>query len=500
MFLLFVISLAIGLINIGVHEELGYYVTLETQTIAERIMVAFQSLAVYLLRIVWPFHLTHFSPYPDDISFFTVNVLGSFVLVACITGFCIYLWRKGSRAYLLCWLFYAAMLLPVLLFRVSWDFMGDRHTYMASLGPIMLMGAGIFIAWSMSYVSQKSLITGKNIVIAFVLILIIFGFVTAKQTVKWKNSITLLTAIIEDHPDSTLGYVRLGNSYFNMHKYQDAERTYLEAVQIAKKTKSPQLSEALYRLGFLYLFHQKMSEAQNVIATFETVRKDDYRLKTLKGYSQYLTDDFPEAVKFYQDVLKSGQISAKYDQAQIMTLAGDAYREMGDFQSALDQYRKALGLISTLATPYQGIGRIFMAQGDFATAEKYFNRALQIESENFVILTDIAKLALLSGKGPDAAFPFVQKAVAMNPPLSEPYMIMGTVLTSLGATEEAEKLFDQAIVLKAPGYLVSYNKAFGYFLRGDTEGMRKSLQELLRMEDVPVQIRASAQNMLSKKQ
>jgi tetratricopeptide (TPR) repeat protein len=496
----FVISLAIGLINIGVHEELGYFVTLQTHTITERVMVAFQSLAVYIFRILWPFHLTYFSPYPEDISFFTVNVLGSFVFIAGITVFSIFQWRKGARTYLLCWLFYALMLLPVLLFRVSWDFIGDRHAYMASLGPIMLIGIGIFIGWGKSDSRMKALITRKNIVVVCVLILTILGFVTVKQTVKWKDSITLLTSIIKDHPDSPLGYVRLGHSYFNMHNYQDAERSYLEAIRIAKTVKSPQLSEALYRLGFMYLFHQKISEAQDVIAAFEAVRKDDYRVKTLKGYSRYLTDDFPAAVKLYQEVLKSGQVSAKYDQAQIITLAGDAYREMGDFQSALDHYRKALKLISTLATPYQGIGKIFMTQGDFATAEKYFNRALQIESENFVILTDRAKLALLSGKGPEAAFPFIQKAVSMNPPLSEPYVIMGTVLTSLGAEEEAKTFFDQAIALKAPEYLVAYNKAFGYFLKGDRKGMRKSLQELLRLKNVPVHIKMSAQNMLSKKQ
>ena len=56
----FAISLAAGLINIGVHEELGYYVTLETYTIGERITIAFQSLWVYLSRIIWPFQLTHF--------------------------------------------------------------------------------------------------------------------------------------------------------------------------------------------------------------------------------------------------------------------------------------------------------------------------------------------------------------------------------------------------------------------------------------------------------
>lgn len=496
----FVISLAIGLINIGVHEELGYYVTLETQTITERIMVAFQSLAVYLFRIIWPFNLKYFSPYPEDISFFTVNVLGSFVFIAGITFFSVLQWRKGLRTYLLCWLFYVVMLLPVLLFRVSWDFMGDRHTYMASLGPIMLMGTGIFIGWIMSDSNTKSLITRKNIVVVCVLILLIFGFITVKQTVKWKNSITLLTAIIEDHPDSPAGYIRLGNSYLNMHNYQDAERSYLDAIRVAKTVKSPQISEAFYRLGFMYLYHQKMSKAQNVITEFENVRQNDYRLKTLKGYSRYLTDDFPAAVKLYQDVLKSGQISAKYDQAQIVTLAGDAYREMGDFQSALDHYRKALRLISTLATPYQGIGKIFMTQGDFATAEKYLNRALQIESENFVILTDRAKLALLSGKGPEAAFPFIQKAVSMNPPLSEPYIIMGTVLTSLGAEEEAKTFLDQALALKAPEYLVAYNKAFAYFLKGDSEAMKKSLKELLLLKDVPVHIKTSAQNMLSKTQ
>jgi len=324
------------------------------------------------------------------------------------------------------------------------------------------------------------------------------GFITVKQTLQWKNSVTLLTAIIEDHPDSPAGYIQLGNSYFNVNNYHDAERSYIAAIQTAKNNKSPQISEALYRLGFMYLYHKKLGEAQDIIDTFETVRKNDYRLKTLKAYSLYLTDDFPGAIKFYQDALKSGQVSAKYDQAQIIALAGDAYREMGDFQSALDYYQRALNLISTLAVPYQGIGKIFMAQGDFATAEKYLNRALQVESENFVILTDRAKLALISGKGPEAAFPFIRKAVSMNPPVSEPYIVMGTVLISLGAEEEAREFFGQALALKAPAYLIAYNKAFGYFIKGDTEAMKQSLKELLRLKDVPLHIRSSAQNMLSK--
>jgi Flp pilus assembly protein TadD len=110
----------------------------------------------------------------------------------------------------------------------------------------------------------------------------------------------------------------------------------------------------------------------------------------------------------------------------------------------------------------------------------------------------MANLLLIKGEGAEKALPFVKRAILLDPPFNKPYLIMGTVLMASGENENAEDYFIRAKEFNAPDYLILFNKAWAYSLRGDREKQTYYLRELLKVKDVPQHIKNTAHTILSK--
>ena len=100
------------------------------------------SYATYLRKLVWPYDLAFFYPYPDTVDMFWVGI--SVLLMLGLTALC--LWHLRRRPYLLVgWLWYLGTLVPVIgLLQVGGQSMADRYAY------IPLLGIYIAVAWALA--------------------------------------------------------------------------------------------------------------------------------------------------------------------------------------------------------------------------------------------------------------------------------------------------------------------------------------------------------------
>ncbi len=88
---------------------------------------------------------------------------------------------------------------------------------------------------------------------------------------------------------------------------------------------------------------------------------------------------------------------------QALLLRGNAYRELGDFSQAMDNYNQALGIDPELAAVYHNRALTYMKQGDSTAALADFARAIEIAPTFGPAYRNRAELQLAAGNTAAAA-------------------------------------------------------------------------------------------------
>jgi protein O-mannosyl-transferase len=346
---------------------------------------------------------------------------------------------------------------------------------------------------------------GRYIVwVGFVAVLLIFGGMTFQRNFIWNNPIVFWKDIAQKVPENPRASFVLANCYFSHSNFNKAEEYYKETIRVAGERKSAAyLSDSLYRLGFMYLMLDRITESKKVIDAIEKVFHQIWQYNVLQGLYLYVNHDYDGAIGSYLKALdhpflpEDPQKRFKLiDKATILALTGDAYRAAGVIDRARDSYEEVLALSPLFPAAHHGLAKLDMMQRRFDSASEHIGTALLFDPYNVMVLSDMAYLALLKGDGAGKALSFAQRAVVLNPPLYQPYLIMGTVQIALGKDKEAEKAFIKAQELRAHDYQILFNMAWAYSLRGDRERQKHCLRELTALKDVPDNIRNTASRIL----
>lgn len=377
-------------------------------------------------------------------------------------------------------------------FAIGSDLYFEHRNYLPLAGLVFGLTAQVVP------VLEKRIRWRYGIWIVFIALSLTLGFLTFQRNFIWKDPVTFWNDTVQKIPYNLRGLLALGNSYRSMADFQNAKRVFQNSIKIAMERKSPYFTvESLYNLGFTYLLFEKKADAGSVIDSFEMISPNSYKIKILKGFYSYLNQDLENALKNYMAVLNgSGNVSI-YDRVTIYTLLGDTYRDMGLTDKALDTYRDALRINHSFPAAYHGIAKVQMMKKDFTSALDYLSKVIEIDPHNFKALSDIAHLIIIKGEGADRALPFAERAILLKPPFYQPYLIMGTILTVKGEDRSAKDYYQKASDLNAPDYLVLFNMSWAYSLKGDSERQRYYLIELLKLNNIPDNIRKTAEKILS---
>jgi tetratricopeptide (TPR) repeat protein len=189
----------------------------------------------------------------------------------------------------------------------------------------------------------------------------------------WDRPWHKLEKEIEENPDSYALYYRLGRYYQGQGLYQRAAQALQTAVEHA-----PEDSNFVHEL------------ARN----FNLMGK------------------YNEAVQWFENYNQLADHNRDRDSHDYSSLAY-AYRHLGDYQKALQLYRKAAQSdTSSRPLAYRGIGMVHLMRGEIDSAATYFQKSLQTTHER-----------LLSSVG------------------------LGAVLWSRGELDQARSLFNEALIL-----------------------------------------------------
>lgn len=220
---LFLMSFAVSLINIASQE----FAITRAPDVAplSRLLVACKALLFYLWQTLRPVGLAPLYPHPGNVHETSLSAYLPFLLL--VVGITVFVSLKArhDRKWLALWLYYLAVLLPVLgIIQVGGQWIADRYTYLPALGISLLWGAGLF--WIFERLRLKGMkIVAVALVCVAMLQLAAYTLGTVQQIRVWQNSETLETREITLFPH------QVGVAYYSRAKYRNEQGRFAEALE-----------------------------------------------------------------------------------------------------------------------------------------------------------------------------------------------------------------------------------------------------------------------------
>ncbi|MHB9119856.1 MAG: tetratricopeptide repeat protein, partial [Burkholderiales bacterium] len=142
-------------------------------------------------------------------------------------------------------------------------------------------------------------------------------------------------------------------------------------------------------------------------------------------------------------------------QALFWNSRGEAYRAMGQYSEAENDFRQALRLMPDYADAYNNLGIILHLSKDYENAKDCYLRAISIKPDHAAAYLNLGNLLQDQGKL-DEGIACYRKVVFFQPNFAKAHNNMGNALRIQGKLDDAIASYDKAISLK-PDYAEAYN-------------------------------------------
>ena len=342
----------------------------------QRLLIAGRALWFYAIKLIWPVNFTFIYPrwVLDVFDLWQWVWPSSFVITA------LYLWwfrerlGRGPITGLAC---FSVTLFPALgffdIYPMRYSFVADHFQYLASMGLIAL------IVGSAAYgVEQWHLSPARSIRRRFelgislgVLVLLVLGVLTWRQTHVYKDVETLWRDTIDKNPQAWLAHNNLGVIYRKRGELRKAANEY----NITLKLK-PDYAAAHNNLGYVYFNQGLIEKAIEEYRTAIKIRPNLITIRNNLGKAYFSQGRLEEALKEYNIVakLKPNNVDSHYN-------LGVIYQEKEMFDKAIQEYQKVINHDPKAADAHNNLGVIYAKNNLLDQAILEFKKALLIDPD-----------------------------------------------------------------------------------------------------------------------
>jgi tetratricopeptide (TPR) repeat protein len=406
----FVIGIAYGIFTAWVERKfIGAEGSDFTFTIIERCLIAGRAVWFYLSKIAWPMNLIFIYPRWNVNQAIWWQYL--FPLATLLLSVFLWILRKHWRAPLAAMLYFAITLFPALgffnVYPFRYSFVADHFQYLAFIGPVVLfVGMG----------SAISVLKGRARVFICIMVLLILGFLTWRQSRLYADIEGFYRTIISKNPNCYMAYNNLG-------VLRIKEGSIGEAISLFRKSLEIKInSESHYNLG--------------------------------KALSQNGRTD--EAIDHYQKAL---EINPNHSQAH--NNLGNIFLQIGRRGEAILQFRKALEINPNYSEAHNNLGNALIQTGQKGEAISHFQKALEINPNYAEPHNNLGNVLFQTGQRSEAITHF-HRALEINPNYAEAYNNLGNALFQTGHVEEAIANFSKALEINPDKISTLKNLAIAY--------------------------------------
>ena len=383
----------------------------EQYSFFERVLFSGFAFITYILKLLIPYKLSGFYPYPKDVDGFIVIRNVVFVLISIGLIIVAFYFRKRNKIVTFGLLFFSINIFLLLkTFNVpAGDYiMADRYAYISSVGIFILIAAGY------KYLISSSMLF-KRIGIS---LLVLYGLFLALQTFNrvsvWKDDITFYSDVISKYPEAELAYTNRGAIRKENHQYTKALADFDKAIQLGKND-----FKAFANRGAVYSDLGQYDKAVNDYKKATSLNAGNPDLLASYGFTQLRTGDFNGAINTLNESLAIQDLNP-----EAYTNRGTAKFNLGDFKGAIADYEIASIQDPSYVNAHFNRGLANINAGHIESAISDFNIAIKVNPNHF---ESYSNLGIAWSKLGDfkKAFESYDKAIKINPNYFEAWLNRG---------------------------------------------------------------------------
>ena len=319
---------------------------------AERVITAGKAVWFYLGKLLWPEPLIFIYPKWE------VNagqVMAYLPLALVVVGLGILWYGRGgwSRSLFMAFACFVAALAPVLglvdHYFLRYSFVGDHFQYLAGIGPLALVGAGV---WRLLEFEARGLGSAQATVCG--LLLGVLGVLSWQRAAVFRDDRTLWRHTLTKNPGCWMAHNNLGTLLQNRGELDEAIE-HLERVLQLK----PDSAQTHNNLGNALSDQGKLDQA----------------------------------VQHYQRAI---QLNPDFAKAHMNF--GNALAKLGKRDEAIQQFERALQINPDYVKAHINLGNVLSAQGKLDEAIQHYQQALQLNPKDAIAQINLRNALSAQGK------------------------------------------------------------------------------------------------------
>jgi len=383
-----------------------------TQTWPERLIIASRAIWFYLGKLAWPHPLIFIYP-RWEIS--PSQMIAYLPLLAGLAGMVV-LWLtrwKWKRSVFFAVAYYVISLFPVLgffsVYFFRYSFVSDHFQYLASMGPLALVGAGI---------TEGIAVTGWRRFLQRAvcgILLLVLGTMTWRQSLIYTDFVTLYQDTLRKNPACWMAHYNLGIALRDRGQNEQAIAHYRQAVAIR-----PEYVEAHYNLA---------------------------RLLVVKG-------EFKDAIAHYVKAL-----TINPNDAEAHNNLGNVLLRVGRADEAIAHYQRALAIQQDYAEASCNLAGALLSQGDMDGAIVHYSAGLALSPNHAEAQYNLASALLRKGRT-DEAITHYRKTLELQPGNADAHANLGSALLEKGRLQEAIAQYREALGIAPENVAAQSNLAW----------------------------------------
>lgn len=181
------------------------------------------------------------------------------------------------------------------------------------------------------------------------------------------------------------------------------------------------------------------------------VIQDESSLDLLEKGNQYLEEGkYEEALSLFIEFLELNPLVY-----QTHLLIGDVYREMGEDEKAIEEYKIVLEKAESdknigqeiIAKALAAVGELYLKKGDLEKAKKFFEESIEKYPGNEILPYNVGEI-YFSNREIDQAVQYFELAARIKPEWPDPYLKLGYVYLNKGDNQKAIENFEKFLELE----------------------------------------------------
>ena len=466
------LALALGAVWLSVAslQRFNNMVATDTVPMALRFANAVVSYLSYIGKMLWPFNLAVYYPFPDSVPLW--QTAGCLVLLAAATGYCLFhIERKPYLA--VGWFWFLGTLVPVAGIVQSglWPEMADRWAY------VPLIGLYIVIAWGIPGALQNWRFAVPVMTVAALAVIGSLFFITRAQLNHWENSRTLFEHALRVTTANAVAHNNLGNALLEEGQTDTALNHFEVAI-----TLEPRYAGARNNMGNALMALGRVGEAVSYYR--DSIHIDPFAAQAHNNLAVALTKEsrLDEAFRHLQEALR-----LKPDYADAYNNLGAVYGKKAQVQKAAKFYLKAIRLRPDFSEAYNNLGLLLWNAGRLKEAGHYFSQAAKLDPDYLAARQNLVKVqSALDDFNKQAAE--LRSQIQQSPNDPGLYLKLGDHYKSQDQLSESLKQYQLALQIR-PGFAPAQQQmAVIYAMKGDYDRAIDILEKLAKHQTDNFQI------------